>query len=234
MCGRFTLAVPREQLIEHFGGLEAPDFFLPRYNIAPGQPVLLIPNTEARMIEAYHWGLVPFWATDKKIANKMINARAETVAEKPAFRQAFRRRRCVVLASGYYEWKKFEGAKVPMYIRRQDQQLIGFAGLWEEWAPKDADEDAEKHKSCTIITTEPCAAVRAIHHRMPAVLEATDYEKWLDPQPVEDRESLAKLLRPFDGAELEAYPVARIVNTPAVDGPECIERVAPPAQLDLF
>src|SRR5258706_12216418 len=179
MCGRFTLTINPDELQQQFGLSEAPPAQLvPRYNIAPTQPVAVIANNSERVLELFQWGLIPSWAKDPKIGSKLINARAETLAEKPSFRTALKRRRCLVVADGFYEWKKQSGGKSPMYIQLKDGQPFGFAGLWEAWqSPEDG-----LIKTCTIITTTPNALLADIHDRMPVILPREAYDQWLAPE----------------------------------------------------
>ncbi|MDE0013734.1 MAG: SOS response-associated peptidase [Candidatus Poribacteria bacterium] len=220
MCGRFTLASDPEMLQQVFFDFEVPMNLSPRYNISPTQDVASVPNTLEKQVEFFHWGLIPSWAKDPKIGNRMINARSETLAEKPSFRNAYKRRRCLVLADGYYEWQQIPGSRVkqPVYIRLKSQKPFAVAGLWEVWQSKDMDEPL---KSCTIITCPPNALLEEIHHRMPVILPADAYAQWLSPdeQPVD---ALQPLLIPYPGEEMEAYPVSRFVNRPMNDSPECI------------
>jgi putative SOS response-associated peptidase YedK len=162
------------------------------------------------------WGLIPGWADDPKIGNRMINARAETVASKPAFRNAFKRRRCLVVTDGFYEWKKLVQGKQPHYIRMKDDRPFAFAGLWESW-----HRDGSQIESCTIITTEPNALMKSIHNRMPVILRPDDYDCWLDPE-FQDGDALQRLLAPFSAHRMEAYPVSTLVNSPGNDVADCI------------
>ncbi len=179
MCGRFTLTINPDELQQQFGLSEAPPTQLaPRYNIAPTQAVAVIANNSDRKLELFQWGLIPSWAKDPKIGSKMINARAETLAEKPSFRTALKRRRCLVVADGFYEWKKTGSGKTPMYIQLKDGQPFGFAGLWEAWQ----SPDDGLIKTCTIITTTPNALLAEIHYRMPVILPREAYDTWLAPE----------------------------------------------------
>jgi putative SOS response-associated peptidase YedK len=219
MCGRFTLFVDPKDLMEAFPGFAVPLEWTPRYNIAPSQPIAVIPNNHQNQIEFYRWGLIPSWAKDPTIGNRMINARAETVAEKPSFRAAYRRRRCLVLADGFYEWRKEPGrrAKTPMYIRLKSGRPFAFAGLWEAWrAPDD-----QTVLSCNIITTAPNSLVAEIHNRMPVILEPDAYGLWLDPAE-QSPDRLDVWLRPYPASQMTAYPVSRLVNNPSNDSPDCI------------
>ncbi len=219
MCGRFTLFESSDVLSKDFS---VPITFglTPRYNVAPSQPVLSVRvSLETRRREAswLRWGLIPRWAKDASIGYRMINARAETVAEKPGFRDAFRHRRCLVPSSGFYEWKKEGVRKQPHFIRRKDSRPFAFAGLWEQW--KGTDEAPVE--SCTLVTTEANELVSSIHDRMPVILQPSDYKLWLDPE-ISDRENISPLLRQYPAQEMEAFPVGTIVNNPKVEDPRCI------------
>jgi putative SOS response-associated peptidase YedK len=222
MCGRFTLTIDPTQLQEAFPWAEIPDDILPRYNIAPSQPVAVIPNTGDQRVAMYKWGLIPSWSKDPTIGDRMINARAETLAEKPSFRNAYRRRRCLILADGFYEWKQdpTRKSKTPMYIRLINGQPFAFAGLWEIWKSPGGDEV----RSCTIITTQPNSLLEPIHNRMPVILPTGAYQEWLtgeDRQPAQ----LNSLLIPYPATEMLAYPVSRMVNSPQTDAPELIQPI---------
>lgn len=220
MCGRFTLT-PDAGAVEEEFGISLPDGYRPRHNIAPSQEVLAVVRDAARGEDRagwLRWGLVPHWAKDPAIGNRMINARAEGLATKPAFRSAFRERRCLIVADGFYEWARVPGEKrkQPYWIHRHDHRPFAMAGLWERWGRGD-----EELVSCTIVTTEPTEVVRPIHDRMPLVLSVEAREQWLDPQA--DEEILADISRRPDGEALQARAVSTAVNSPAVDGPECVE-----------
>jgi len=220
MCGRYTLTADQEALIEEFGPARMLASHAPRYNIAPTQeaPVLVTHNGE-RYIVGFRWGLIPYWAKDPAIGNRMINARAESVATRPAFREALERRRCVVLADGFYEWMTEAGGRWPMRVRLESGRLFGLAGVWERWRPPGGGDPV---RSFTILTTDATPSLQAIHDRLPVVLPPEAREQWLDPAA--DQKSLQELLRPYAHDDpLEAYRVSRIVNSPANDGPECIE-----------
>jgi len=220
MCGRYTLATPVNVLVEQFEIDEYPSSITSSYNIAPTQEVpAVIAEEEKRKLEMLRWGLVPAWADDPGIGNRMINARSETVAEKPSFRQAFKQRRCLVLSDGFYEWQQTSDGKQPYYIHMKDGSPFAFAGLWESW------RNGEEIRSCTIITTEANELVGEIHNRMPVILPAGDYDLWLDPE-LEEREALTSLLGPYPSGDMEAYPVSRRVNRPSNNTPECIEPAA--------
>jgi putative SOS response-associated peptidase YedK len=219
MCGRFTLAISPEQLREAFPWLEGQEAPPQRYNIAPSQPVAVIPNEEERRLDYFVWGLVPSWAKDPKIGNRMINARAETVAEKPSFRAAFRRRRCLIPADGFYEWKAEPGSKrkTPYYIQLETGKPFAFAGLWENWF----SPDGSQLLSCAIITTWPNDLMAAIHNRMPVILPEAAYDDWLAPGETSP-EVLSPWLAPYPAEQMRAFPVSTLVNSPANDRPECV------------
>jgi putative SOS response-associated peptidase YedK len=220
MCGRFTLTADPADLQDAFEWVNFGNAELsPRYNIAPTQPIAVIANTGTNKLDFFTWGLVPFWAKDPSIGNRMINARAETLAEKPSFKNAFKRRRCLIMADGFYEWQKLPGekTKIPTYIHLKDRKSFAFAGLWEEWISPDGSHIL----SATIITTEPNEIVKPIHNRMPVILPESAYEQWLTPEEV-DSQNLSALLRPFDASQMETYPVSRMVNNPRNDHPNCI------------
>lgn len=223
MCGRFTLAVDPADLQEAFPGVVLPaEGLRHRYNIAPSQPVAVIVNAGEKRLDFYLWGLIPSWAKDPAMGSRLINARAETLAEKPAFRAAFRRRRCLIPADGFYEWKAEAGnkGKIPMYVHLRERRPFALAGLWEIWTSPDGSEV----RTCAIITTRPNALMQSIHDRMPVILPPAAYEQWLDPG--EQRpERLAPLLIPYPAEEMVAYPVSRLVNSPQNDSPACIEPV---------
>ena len=220
MCGRYTLTTDGDALVEAFG-FDTMASWTPRYNIAPTQTVLAIRRTpDGEEAIELHWGLVPFWAKDRKIGSRMINARAETVAEKPSFRNAFTKRRCLVVADGYYEWAKHDGAKQPYHIHRHDRRPFTFAGLWERWQ----DESGDDYLSCTIVTTAASPALASLHHRMPVVIGHPDREAWLAESSAPD--ALLELLDPARGGEFETTPVSTYVNSPAHDGPDCIKALA--------
>lgn len=221
MCGRFTLRAPASVVAEQFQLLDV-EPLEPRFNIAPTQRVAAVClESGARHLVSLQWGLVPSWARDPSVGNRLINARAESVADKPAFRAAFRRRRCLVLADGFYEWRRSGPKKQPFFIRLRDDRPFAFAGLWESW--EGADHSALE--TCTIITTGPNELMEPIHDRMPVILASDDYEPWLDPA-VQKPEQLAPLLRPYPSDAMLALAVTAHVNNPRNDDPECIVPVA--------
>jgi putative SOS response-associated peptidase YedK len=221
MCGRFALVATGEEVATHYQLAEVP-FVAPRYNIAPTQPVAAVrlDNHGERQFTFFQWGLIPSWSKDPGMGSKLINARAETAADKPAFRAAFKRRRCLIPATGFYEWQQMAGRKQPMYIRAAGEGLLSLAGLWEVWHAPDGGE----LETCTILTTTPNSLMEPIHNRMPVILEPDDYSTWLDPTTELDQ--LNHLLRPFAPQGLAAYPVSTAVNKPQNDTAECIAPLA--------
>jgi putative SOS response-associated peptidase YedK len=200
-----------------FGDLPGLEFE-PRYNIPPTQDVCVIRDRrgEGRIADRYRWGLIPFWAKDPAIGNRMINARAETLAEKPSFRQAYSRRRCAVLASGFYEWRKDANGKQPVFVTRSDEQPFALAGLWDRWqAP-----DGEEIRSCTIVTTEANEFMQPLHDRMPVCLETRQLDAWLDADTL--RADLDHIVLGPQRMDLQAWPVSKRVNSPANDSPELV------------
>jgi putative SOS response-associated peptidase YedK len=219
MCGRFTLRTNPKKLAEQFPIDEVP-VLEPRYNIAPTQTVAVVRLSSVdsrRLFRQMRWGLVPYWADDPSIGNRMINARSETALEKPAFRNAIRRRRCLILADGFYEWAKRPGGKQPYYFRMRDGSPFAFAGVWERWQKSD-----EPIESCALLTTNANQIVSPIHDRMPVILEPKDYDLWLDPKQ-QWPEAIQPLLHALRDDALEAIPVSRLVNDPANEDPGCIE-----------
>ena len=225
MCGRFTLFADPDDLQELFNlSAPPPAALAPRYNIAPTQPVAVVANGETRALELFRWGLIPSWAKDPAIGNRMINARAETLAEKPSFRTALKKRRCLILADGFYEWRHEGSAsrKTPMYIQMKDGRPFAFAGLWEAWkSPSDREAWI---KTCTIITTTPNALVEKIHDRMPVILPPKAYDLWLSPGELPAEKTLP-LLKPFAASQMKAVAVSPLVNSPKIDSPECVAPV---------
>jgi putative SOS response-associated peptidase YedK len=221
MCGRYAFFSPAEAVRRTVALDDVPELE-PRYNIAPTQDVPAVRSGEEgrRAFAMLHWGLVPKWAKEKAIGNRMINARAETLAEKPSFRDAFRRRRCLVVADGWYEWQVAPGGKQPWFIRMKDARPFAFAGLWERW--KDP-ANASLLESCTIVTTDASASIRKIHDRMPCVLPEAQWDRWLDTAYA-DTEQLTQLLAPYDPKGLAFWPVSRQVNAPKNQGAKLIEQ----------
>ncbi len=222
MCGRYTITINADTAKEELNLVNMPEGFGPNYNVAPTQPVAVLADAEGRSAEWMRWGLIPFWAKDPSIGSRMINARSETLMEKPAFKNAFAKRRCLVLADGFYEWQKGAGPKgraQPYYFKRADGKPFGFAGLWEFWR----SPEGEEVRSCTIITTEANGIVRPVHERMPVMLSGEAMWTWLGQgQPAD----LTKLLKPYNPEEMVSYPVSAMVNRPEVNVPYLILPVA--------
>ncbi len=219
MCGRYTLTVSASVLAEVFEA-DVRVEHLPRFNIAPSQtvPIVRVDDGEHRRIDGARWGLIPHWADDPSIGNRLINARSETAASKPAFRGAFRRRRCLIPADGFFEWQRVDGRKQPYHLRFRDRRVFALAGLWERWSGSGSPGALD---SCTILTTSPNAAVAPIHDRMPVILLAKAWSTWMsrDELPEDD---LQALLCPYPGDDLEAVAVSTRVNSPANDDPEVL------------
>jgi putative SOS response-associated peptidase YedK len=219
MCGRFSLTQSAWAIAQTFQLSDVPNL-TPRYNIAPTQPIGTILQKAQRQFQWMQWGLIPSWAKDPSIGNKLINARAESLREKPSFRNAFKRRRCLIVADGFYEWQKIDKRKQPYYIQMHDDKPFAFAGLWDTWQPPEGEAIA----SCTIITTSANAIVQPIHDRMPVILSPDRYTRWLDPT-LTDTQVLQDLLQPYNSDAMKATPVSSAVNNPANEKAECI---APP------
>ena len=229
MCGRFVYAAQCDENQLAFPQVVFPNEIPLRYNIAPGQDITAIANTAEPRADAFKWGLIPSWAKDHKIGNRLINARGETLAEKPSFRTAFKRRRCLIPATGFYEWQRNPDGKTktPMYIALKSGAPFAFAGLWESWH----SPEGQHIQSCTIITTEPNDLMAPIHNRMPVILPANAYDLWLDPA---ERTDLQALLLPYSAQEMTAHPVSTLVNSPINDTPDCLKPAKPPEQGALF
>lgn len=222
MCGRYTLKSPIDVLVKEFGITGPVPEIQPSYNVAPGREVAAVTTGSdgGRHLETLKWGLVPSWAKDPGIGNRMINARSETAADKPSFRKPLKERRCLILADGFYEWRKLGNGKQPFYIRMEDGKPFAFAGLWERW-----ERDGMEIRSCAILTTQANDLVRKVHDRMPVILPAEARETWLDPDE-HDPDALLPLLVPYPSAAMAAYPVSRAVNRPSNDGPDLVEPAA--------
>ncbi len=221
MCGRFAL-VAEKRILDMLFGLELRFDLQPRFNIAPSQAILALRRSPAENEKEFvhlRWGLVPFWAKDSSIGNRMINARAETAPEKPSFRDAFKKRRLLIPASGFFEWKKEQDGKQPYYICRDDGQPFAFAGLWERWEKGD-----QPLETCTILTTEPNSLLAPIHNRMPVIVSPQNFDWWLDPQA--EPAGLRDFLQPYPPGELTSYPVSRQVNKPSNDNPDLIKPIS--------
>jgi len=219
MCGRFTIMLDADDAREAFGLTETPVDWSPRYNVAPTQMLPVLISAEDRRVASMRWGLVPSWAKDPAIGSRMINARSETLEEKPAFRGAFRSRRCLILADGFYEWQKSgtgKGPSTPFYFRRADSKPFAFAGLWESWRTPEGQD----LRTCTIITCAANGLVAPVHERMPVILSGEDSWSWLTPHPPP---VLSAFLRPYPAEAMVRYPVSRAVNSPDRDGPELVQ-----------
>jgi putative SOS response-associated peptidase YedK len=218
MCGRFVQTTLFPILKSEFNLASAAVDFRARYNIAPTQEVPTVIRKEENELVMCRWGLIPHWAKDISIGNKMINARAETLSEKPSFKGPFKKHRCLVIADGFYEWKKTESGKIPVYIHLKDDRPIGFAGLTAHWSSPEGQEIT----SCTIVTTAANSLLETVHDRMPAIIAPEHREMWLDPD-VQDTEKLSTLLGPYSADEMEMWEVSKRVNSPANEGAENIE-----------
>ena len=235
MCGRFIVKTPPEELARRFRArmdAEAVSAWKPRYNISPGQGILCVfddRDRKCRSLDYFHWGLVPKWADDPDIGWRLTNARAETAAEKPAFRDALRYRRCLVPADGFYEWKVEGGVKQPHFIRLRDAGAFALAGLWEHWSHPGGSEIL----SCALLTTRPNKLMATIHDRMPVILPAAAYDTWLD-STVTDAAAVRPLLRPFPAEAMEAWPVGPEVGNTRNDSPSLLDRHDYPRATDFF
>lgn len=226
MCGRFTLKAKPERIKAEFKAAILPGTAsFERFNIAPSQMIGAVLNQEKeRIVTQLKWGLVPSWAKDPEVGNRMINARSETITEKPSFREAFKKRRCIIPSSGFYEWQKSAsggGGKQPFYFYLKEKEAFGFAGLYEEWIDNQTGELLE---TCTIITTTANAVLKPVHDRMPVILAATDYDEWLDEKQT-DTERLQRLLMPYSAAAMASHTVSRAVNIPTTDEAGLIEPI---------
>src|SRR5579884_4053338 len=216
MCGRFTLKIDVGAIAKKFGA-EPTIHTAPRYNIAPTQNVVSVLRNGSNHLDELRWGLIPAWAKDESIGSKMINARAETLAEKPSFKRLLRSRRCLIAADGFYEWKKEAGGKTPMYITMKDNEIFALAGLWDTWK----NADGEQIRTCTIITTEPNELLSTIHNRMPVILPVEAYDEWLDAD-LHDEHQLVSLLKSYPTDAMQARAVSRLVNNVQYDSAELI------------
>lgn len=224
MCGRFTLSADFSEIIDRFA-IEAAieeELYDASYNIAPSHSVLSVINDGSRnRLGHLKWGLIPSWAKDEKIGFKLINARAETLAEKPSFRDAYKKRRCLVIADSFYEWKRQDQKnKVPMRIKLKSDELFAMAGLWERWK----SPEGKMIYSCTVITTTPNEIIKDIHDRMPVILKREDEQTWLDPS-IHDPHELNRLLKPLSEEWIETYEVSNLVNSPKNNSPQLIQKI---------
>jgi len=221
MCGRFAQRSDPKRLAKEFKVAEVPQVEA-RYNIAPTQEILAVRElADGREMAFFKWGLVPSWAKDTSMGARLINARSETVGEKPAFREAFKQRRCIIPADGFYEWQRTEGRKQPFFFLMRDERPFGFAGLWERWE----GEGGQAIDSCTILTTEANEVLRPVHDRMPVILHPDEYEAWLDTD-VRKLDLIKEMLRPYPAEEMTSYQVSTAINSPRSQGAELIERTA--------
>ncbi len=216
MCGRFTLILEPGDLEEEFDLGGVPEEYSPRYNIAPTQQVAAVRDAQNKVLEYFHWGLIPSWAKDSSIASKMINARSETLHEKPSFKNALAKRRNLIISTGFYEWRKRATGKEPLLIRLKNQNAFAFAGLWEEWL----SPAGEKVQSTTIITCAANPLIAEFHDRMPVILDKTKMWNWLDPTLTMD--AARQLLLPYPAEEMEYFAVTPRVNNPSFESPECL------------
>jgi putative SOS response-associated peptidase YedK len=219
MCSRFTLRSAGETVAEAFRLADVADL-VPRFNITPGQPVAVVrqqPGAKGRELAFLRWGLIPAWAGDPSIGDRLANARSETAATKPSFRHAFRSRRCLVVADGFYEWQRSNGRKQPYFVGLKDDRPFGLAGLWERW-----EKGGEPVESCTILTTDANELMQPVHERMPVIIPPDQYGLWLDPR-CQDTAKLAALLRPYASQDMLAYRVSTLVNNPKNDVPQCVQ-----------
>jgi putative SOS response-associated peptidase YedK len=225
MCGRFIIDSDPDQIQKAFKLDQVNTTVEPNYNIAPTQNVFTIVQRDGQnVLEAMRWGLIPVWAKDMSIGSKMINARAESVAEKPTFKRPLKSRRCLIIADGFYEWQKAGSAKTPMFIRPKSKGPFAFAGLYDTWK---SPADGQALSSCAIITTsaKEHELMRSIHERMPVILPKKAYKLWLDPEN-QDLDELVALLQPYPADKMIAYPVSTLVNSPRNNSPECIRPAA--------
>jgi putative SOS response-associated peptidase YedK len=219
MCGRFVQISDLREVGKIFQAtVEAR--LQPNYNVAPRQPIAVLMEEGKRKIMEMQWGLIPHWAKDAAIANKLINARSETLAEKPSFRDSFKSRRCLIIADGFYEWQSLGGIKRPYFIFMKDKQPFAMAGVYDRWK----DHEGKTVTSCTIVTTEANEFMKPLHHRMPVIIAPKDYTLWLDPA-AKDSAKLAALLKPWDAKNMEAYEVRAMVNSPVNNTSNCIEPI---------
>lgn len=224
MCGRFVLFSSSDEIRKTFSIDSIRAKVAPDYNVCPTRHILTIINENGQnVLVAMHWGLVPSWAKDRSMAARMINARSETLSEKPGFRNAFKKRRCLIPANGYYEWKGERGNRQPWYITTETGTPFAFAGLWERWIDRNSP-DHSPLDSCTIVTTEAIASIRHIHDRMPALPAPEDYQSWLDPG-LEDAAELNRMLRTGAIEQIRSHPVSKIVNSVRSNGPELIQKI---------
>ena len=220
MCGRFVRKTDIREIGKVFKAAEIDSDLGPSFNIAPRQPIAVIMEKGKRKLVTMQWGLIPHWAKDEAIANKLINARAETIAEKPSFRNAFKKQRCLIIADGFYEWQGMGIQKKPFYIFMKDEKPFAMAGLYENWT----NPEGKAVTSCTIVTTEANEFMKPMHHRMPVIIRPSDYDLWLNPMEI-DIPKLQKVLVPFDSETMKAYEVSVLANSVANNSEDCIKPV---------
>lgn len=225
MCGRFALSVDTAALQEAFPSFAFPTSWAPRFNIAPGQPILVLPNNGTNRADFFLWGLIPSWAKDPAIGHRLINARAETLSVKPSFRAAYRYRRCLVFASGFFEWHRQGKDRIPYFVRLRSGRPFAFAALWETWQAADGSSVL----SAAIVTTRSNELLAPLHDRMPVILTPESLPLWLDAAP-QNPARLQPLLRPYPADAMEAYPVSPLVNRPENDVPQVLLPASPPQQ----
>lgn len=221
MCGRFVRQKDVDAIVSDFAVQKVVCDLAPSYNVAPTQQVAVIMHDRVKQLVSVRWGLVPSWAPSLSVGNTMINARAETVAQKGSFREAFEKRRCLVVADGFYEWRKEGKTKQPILIRLKSDRAFGFAGLYENWL----SPEGQNIRTCTIITTEPNEIMRTIHNRMPVIIPTQQEETWLSPGA--EPTALLSLLKPYPAEEMQTREVSALVNSPANDSPECLKPATP-------
>jgi putative SOS response-associated peptidase YedK len=234
MCGRYRLSRRKQIIEQHFDSVSGEEDWIPRYNIAPTQPIPVIrqnPKEPVRQLSLMRWGLIPSWSKDSSGAARMINARSETASTKPAFRDAMKSRRCLIPADGFYEWMRMEKTKQPYCFEVGESELFAFAGLWDRWK----DPNGNWMKTCSILTTSPNAVTQAVHDRMPVILDPDAYDLWLDPG-MTNVDAASDLLKPFDAQQMRGFPVSTRINHVANDDEECSKPVelGPEIQNRLF
>lgn len=218
MCGRYQLSIREKDISIRFHVEVYEKLYRPSYNCAPSQNLAVISNSDPEILSFYRWGLIPFWAKDPKTGFRMINAKAETITEKASFKTPFKKRRCLVLSNGFFEWKKKGKEKNPYRIFLKHEKAFALAGIWDSWK----DPEGKEIKSFSIITTSPNTLMKNIHDRMPVILKQKDEKKWLEE---ENPDELLKLLKPYDENEMEVYPVSKLVNSPLNNSQEIIEKI---------
>jgi putative SOS response-associated peptidase YedK len=221
MCGRFACNSTEDTIVSEFNIFEIHKRPVPNYNVAPGQEVLGVMKNEKYKLVGLRWGLIPSWAKEPEIGYRMINARAETLTQKPSFAKPLKSQRCLIVADGFYEWRKELGKKIPLFVHLRTNRPFGFAGLYDTWQSPDGDEIS----SCTIITTSPNELIAPIHNRMPVILRPEAREIWLD-RNIEDSAKLLPLLKPFEASELEAYEVSPLVNSVKNNNPDLVKPIS--------